>query len=184
MICLAPRLAACEPWRPRPHHAASARGRHLLPHTPQPPLPCYMLVHPLLLGGPRPRRPRARRLSASFSTFASLSFCISSTHDPHRTSLRAGEEGGGVGARGELCDDCLPKSQQSVTRAWRSPTCARQAFVAPNTNMKNVWFGALDRGMCIRAGVARGGWGGLTGRERHAGGKASWGYGPPKAPRQ
>ena len=89
--------------------------------------------------------------SVSSSTSALLSSCTSSTPD---VAERAGEEGGGVGARGELCDDCLPKSQQSVTRAWRSPTCARQAFVAPNTNMKNVWFGALDRGMCIRAGVA------------------------------
>ena len=49
---------------------------------------------------------------------------------------------------------------------------------ALNTNMKNVWFGALGRGMyqgrvAVGCGV---GWGELTGRERRAGGKASWGW--------
>ena len=47
---------------------------------------------------------------------------------------------------------------------------------ALNTNMKNVWFGALGRGMYHRAGLGGGKWGELTGRERLAGGKASWGW--------
>eukprot|EP00964_Phaeocystis_antarctica_P017238 scaffold9506_cov58-Phaeocystis_antarctica.AAC.2 len=34
--------------------------------------------------------------------------------------------------------DCLPKSPQPATRAWRSPTRVRQAL-SP-AHMKNVWF--------------------------------------------
>ena len=47
---------------------------------------------------------------------------------------------------------------------------------ALNTNMKNVWFCALGRGMYHRAGLGGCGWGEVTGRERRAGGKASWGW--------
>ena len=50
----------------------------------------------------------------------------------------------------------------------------RSTGVALNTNMKNAWFGALDRGMCIRAGVAGSGWGGL-GAGAPCGGKATAG---------
>ena len=148
-------------------HAASTRSAPYHAST-----PVTMVLHPLTtaLGAPRPRRPRRLRHIFFHVCFGpSLSSCTSSTPD---VAERAGEEGGGVGAPGGLCGDCLvPKSQQSATRAWRSPTCARQAFVAPNTNMKNVWFGALDRGMCIRAGVAGSGWGGL-GAGAPCGGKA------------
>ena len=85
-------------------------------------------------------------------------------------------------------------------------TYTRSTGVAPNTNMKNVWFGALGRGIYqgrvavgmrgawggvegsdtasgaggqpVRNGPRRGGRGegGVPGRERRAGGKASWGW--------
>ena len=69
--------------RPPPQH-----------HTPLPrhtPLPCYIP----LLGGPRPRRPhRLRHLLPRLLRPRPVLL-------PHRTSLRAGEEGGGVDAPGE-----------------------------------------------------------------------------------
>eukprot|EP00964_Phaeocystis_antarctica_P102693 scaffold68012_cov51-Phaeocystis_antarctica.AAC.1 len=78
---------------------------------------------------------------------------------------------------------CLPETPQPTVGAWRSPIHAslRQSgsFAnALNTNMKNVCFGALGRGIYIRAGLGWVGWGELTGRERErrAGGKASWGW--------
>ena len=79
---------------------------------------------------------------------------------------------------------CLPETPQPTIGAWRSPyTRERSTQSGPfanalNTDMKNAWFGALGRGMYQgRVAVGWGvGWGELTGRERRAGGKASWGW--------
>ena len=87
--------------------------------------------------------------------------------------------------RDRVYGDCLPKSPQPATRAWRSPTRVRQAL-RPNTNMKNVVFGALGRDMYISG---QGMWGGCgrVGEGRRGGGAVQAarlaGDGPPKAPR-
>ena len=127
------------------------------------PLPCYIP----LLGGPRPRRPRRLRHLLPH-LLRSRPVLL-----PHRTSLRAGEEGGGVGAPGGTLWR-LSVEVLTVRHSCVAVTCMRSTGVAPNTNMKNAWFGALDRGMCIRAGVAGSGWGRL-GAGAPCGGKASWG---------
>ena len=84
--------------------------------------------------------------------------------------------------RDRVYGDCLPKSPQPAIGAWRSPhtRLTSVSFAsAPKTNMKNVWFGARSAEGRRHQGaevVGVGGWGGLTGRGRHAGGKASRGW--------
>ena len=96
--------------------------------------------------------------------------------------------------RDRVYGDCLPKSPQPATVSCVAVTYTRSTGVAPNTNMKNVWFGALCRGtehdIRGQGWVGPGGAGGeeglLTARERHMQAVRLAGDGPPmpKAPRQ
>ena len=85
--------------------------------------------------------------------------------------------------RDRVYGDCLPKSPQPATRAWRSSTRVRQAL-RPTHNMKNVWFGALCRSIC--QGRVGGGWEGLlTERDRAPCRRIRPGRdGPPMMPQQ